>query len=662
MRGDVSSLQVERGGMLDVANLMVTASGLKRRPVLVDGAGGDTVDWPPIVATAPYFSVDGTQKLVVCDQKFMYTLADSTGYTAVYDTYDTGTIAVSGTTVTLTTGSFSTGDVEAGDIIVLDADGSGDGPETAEIASITDATHCELTAAPTGTFSGGTDFEARKAFKAAEPYWLDWVTGVYDGSAMCVVFADGYHTPLAYNGTTFTAYDAAITAVPRCLGFFMDRLFMGGYVDGGVDYRQGVIWSKTSDLTDFPGDYLDLPYVPGYMMRMVPLGNTLMAYFSDSVWVGTRTQGFAGDTLPVAFNRIDYSGVGLLGPRAVVAGLGGHFAVLKDNVYFVSANGVEPVGDRVVEQTVRRCSTPYKTQAALDVANDSVVFGFAEDSENISKLWRFNWKSKEWSYDELNLDYVGHALYSVGALTYGTWAATPESTGTLLGTEGESTITGSGTQFLSAGVLDGAKIFVDTLEDGRYVTEYTVDGDASAEDTLTIVEELAEDLDYYSYYIVNPANSIGQLPYASYGAIGADLGAKDRLLVAQSAGLYVLSASGTADADGTTPTVRIETPDYDGDAPDKDKFWSRLSLKIQELLSVDLDWVVQYSTTRGRSWQSAGTLKIVAGEDEGFIGFRATGSHIRFRLTCGTVGAEQYVIEEMVFKVFAREVEYNPGD
>jgi len=659
---ELASTAVPTGGLLDCANLIANRSGLRRRAALYDIANGQSVEYPPLQGFLPFFKPDGTQELLAIDQKFLYKVDVGVGLSGVYWTYGTGTVSVSGTTVTGSGTSWSWSNfIRAGDVIVLDADGSGDGPESVEILTVVSTTQIELASAPTGTYGAGTDYVIRRAFAAADPYAVDWAIGVGMGSGDAgtsskAVFADSVHPTLAYDGASFGLFDAGLDFVPTCVAHHLDRLWWGRYIDAGTDWRQAIIWSEITDKTSVPGNFVSLPYVPGYVKRLVPLGNLLMAYFSDSVWAGTRTQGIAGSLLPVSFQRIDFSGVGLLGPRSVCSALGGHFAVLQDNIYFVGAEGLELIGDPVVRATVQRCQRPQRVTAAFDAVTETVAFGFPEDGSTAQKLWRFHIRSKEWSYDEIESDTVGDGVLLPSTLTYGNWAGAPYATGTVAAS-GTTTLTGSGTSWL-ANVEAGARIHIDTLDDGRYVTVYTVSSVTS--DTELELTEAASTFSGKAYYAVNPDDQVESLPYPTYGAIGIQATERRQLFLGRGGRLLAFTELAD-DYDGSTIGMRIETPDYDGGAPDDDKFWSRLSMKLAEAPSADLTFTVQFSTDRGRTWQPAGQIVITSSENEDYVNFRATGSHIRFRIS-STSSSLPYTIEELCFRVLGRDAEWRPGD
>lgn len=154
---NVSPTLIPGGGLYTAREYFVNEEGPKRRGGTVALFGGATVDYPPVRGIISFRKTDGTLQVMVLDSKFLY-LGGASSLTGQYLTESDGTIECSGTTVT-GSGTDFTADINEGDVIVFDVDGSGDGPEEAEILSIGGATSLTVDAAPTGTYASGTDYE-----------------------------------------------------------------------------------------------------------------------------------------------------------------------------------------------------------------------------------------------------------------------------------------------------------------------------------------------------------------------------------------------------------------------------------------------------------------------------------------------------------------------
>lgn len=322
------------------------------------------------------------------------------GFEEVEWLYTTGTVTVSGNVVTGVGTAWDDATIFAGDIFRI-------GTLETRIETIVSNTEIEL---EESVFTDGAyaSYSIARAFNDIIDYLCDWA--VVDSE---IVFAD-LNKPLqvykydAPEGSQHELYIQETThkinngygyedVVARCLTVFQERLFVGYTIEAtdGVR-RHRVRWSKVTNKRDFSETtaYLDLPYTQGSLKRLVPLGNTLIAYFDDAIFLGLPTN---NPKLPVAFQKIDTGGQGLIGMKAVTPFIGGHFFVGQDDIYFMSTSGPEPIGTKVVQQTVRATQKRARVYASLDIENDCVVFGFPGTEDNIERLWYFNYKTKAWS-------------------------------------------------------------------------------------------------------------------------------------------------------------------------------------------------------------------------------------------------------------------------
>ncbi len=571
------------GAVYTAKNYIVGTRGPMRRPVYRNYLGGNLFNFPPVRHAIILYKTDGTKQVVGIDRKLLYEVGQSSFTRHTWD-YDTGTaLNTAGTSVVRGTSTNWTGtnvDLQVGDIMALDPSAAKE--ELVEISGINSATTILLLNTTTTQHNSG-NYAIYRAFKAVNPYILDWT--VVDNK---LVFADGARPLFSYDGATFGAYDAANTWKPFSVTFFKDRLWCLRILSGSNDYRQRIIWSTVTDHTSFniSTRFVDLPYSSGAGERILGMGNLLVVYLDDAIYIGRQTT-IAGDTLPFSFERVDTGGIGLIAPRALCPWLDGHFFVGQDDIYFLSQSGFERIGAPVVEETIRACDAPWGIYAAADPERDRVVFGFpSQDGEQITKVWSFDYKAKAWSYDEI-------------------------ACSMLSGIESTSTI-----QW-------------DTL------------------DTAISQAGLAVDWD------------TGMGLYDSWDAIGSTTGRK--FLLGQAGRIYELAGNSSSTDPGPSAVEAIlETGDFDEGSPDQKKTHTRLSVKIDSVLSSDLSFLVSCSTDRGRTWTSCGTLSISSGDDEGYVTFLATGSTIRFRLV-STSSVPPYRIMEMVRRVKGRGVELHLG-
>ena len=109
------------------------------------------------------------------------------------------------------------GNLIAGDVVILDADGT---PEEAIISTIASDTSIVLTAAPSGTYNAGSDYQIRRRFNANYPQKLQYE--VVDG---LVIFTDYSRTPLAWNGTTLTPFFTTTPYLISSICYWKERLW-----------------------------------------------------------------------------------------------------------------------------------------------------------------------------------------------------------------------------------------------------------------------------------------------------------------------------------------------------------------------------------------------------------------------------------------------------
>jgi hypothetical protein len=107
-----------------------------------------------------------------------------------------------------------------------------------------------------------------------------------------------------------------------------------------------------------------------------------------------------------------------------------------------------------------------------------------------------------------------------------------------------------------------------------------------------------------------------------------------------------------SDVDGNIPIV-LTSKDHDLDKPEMQKYWNRLSVKLEFLndlpLGSALDFAVEVSHNRGVAWKNVGTLRVKAGMDEGHCDFRLISPHMRFRLTSSAATQSYWITEYSLY-------------
>jgi hypothetical protein len=405
---NVPPTQVPPGAFTYVANYMAGLGGLVRR-VGISQASAGTVAWPPVQDIVTIWGTQGTLKVLVIDQKFIYTMGATT-MTARYSTYTSkcGVGLSASSTLTFNGGALSlpAKDLRAGDTlyaysgaVVLLAE--------REIKTLT-SNLVTLTGGALSVNLAGKTFDIRRAFAAKSPLFVD--SAIIPGGK--IVFSDGVRRLYAYDATadSYGLYSAGTSCnfIADCVTTHKDRIYVGAISTPGpfaptTVNKQRMLWSQALDKTNFgPGQsqYLDLPYLPGKLKRILTLGQLLVAYFDDALYVGQPTN-YSGNTLPYAFLRLDTGGVGLAGMKAVVPWMNGHFFVGDDDIYYLGSSlQLERIGTAIARDYVRYQANRAGAYAVADPLHSRILFGIPDVTGTFSRILAFDYISKAWSVDE----------------------------------------------------------------------------------------------------------------------------------------------------------------------------------------------------------------------------------------------------------------------
>ena len=331
--------------------------------------------------------------------------------------YDTGTITVDGVDVTGIGTDFLAADIYADDILRCN-------DKEARILEIPGATSITLDPSSDIDNVAGATYSIQRAFNTDPTHLCDWVVTpdkeliFTDLNAPLVVYkydqAAGEQLEMYIQSDDYKIMSSTEPEdfVANCITLFQDRLFVGYTIEptDGIR-RQRIRWSKVTNLRDFSEStaYLDLPYTQGAIQRLVPMGNILVVYFSDAIFFGIPTN---NPDLPVAFQKVETGNMGLVGQKAVISFINGHFYVSQDDIFYLSSSGPERIGSPVIKRTIKESNFRERIYVAPDIENERIVFGFTKDSEQMEELWSFNYKSKGWSYENISSYMIANPLLS----------------------------------------------------------------------------------------------------------------------------------------------------------------------------------------------------------------------------------------------------------
>jgi hypothetical protein len=425
---DQPSQTLPKEACVDAVNYIIDKYGPRRRPGW-EMYGRDRIRYRLIDMFTFWTSETGDESqitLVITDGP-LYRVA-ITGVEEIPWDYDTGTVTVTGDAVEGFGTAFTDEGILPGDILEI-------GEEIARVLEVADNTHITLREATITDTGAAVGYRILRSFNESAVHMPDFV--VYNNE---VVFTDFNRPLFCFNptnapGSQLEYYinidDYKIDSgsgpedfVASCIAMFQDRLYVG-YTLEPTDglRRQRIRWSTATNPRDFSDAtaWMDLPYTQGAIRRLVPLSNTLIAYFDDAVFVGTPT---TNPYLPVYFQKVEMGGVGLVGMKAITSFLDSHFFVGQDDVYQMSSTGPQKLESPVVDATLRDCEVRERIYVVVDPENDRVMFGFPKLSYFMEVIWSMSYITGGWSREELQTYMIASPLINLSLgwddLT-GTW-------------------------------------------------------------------------------------------------------------------------------------------------------------------------------------------------------------------------------------------------
>lgn len=246
-------------------------------------------------------------------------------------------------------------------------------------------------------------FQVFKPFLAGNDYFVDFV------QARNVLYLVDGRTPLVFKFRgqylephiiTNTLGERTILGA-RTIAYFADRLYFGDVLEGlggaAVSYlRQRIRWTDVLDLSKGQAqNYQDLTRTSGRVLKILGMGNLLMAYLSDGVFYGRQTNLVA---LPYVFAPLETGGVTVVGMKAACSFFDGQAFVGPDNVYLVTPSAtLQPLGDTISELLLDDMEYPEYTVIRSDPARTRLYLGCAKGTRAITQLYFFNYRTKAWS-------------------------------------------------------------------------------------------------------------------------------------------------------------------------------------------------------------------------------------------------------------------------
>ena len=335
----------------------------------------------PINLITNFFIRGGNERLIIGTPKDLYSYTEGThSLKYINSTYTTGTVAVSGTTVT-GTGTNWDPEVDVGDEIAF-----GTTTENDPLASWflingrTGDTSLTLATSP-GTIGATTTYTVRRRFSGdVTDLWS------FDTFVNAAVSGDdewwatnGVDFPIKWNGTAVAATEMRVLGFTcKALRVYSNMMIFGNLVQGGVFLPTDIINSdigEPSDITTGLSEQFKVHGGAEEIVRMEPLGDTLIIYSTSKADAKITVMQFVGAPLIFTFRQA-ITGVGIMGPRAL-ANFGDHHEFIgRDSQYIFDGATAREVGQQVWRETIRQ----------QDPARAPLCYTFFDD-ENGDLVW-----------------------------------------------------------------------------------------------------------------------------------------------------------------------------------------------------------------------------------------------------------------------------------
>jgi hypothetical protein len=400
---DTPPNMIGKGAFSYLNNYFVNEKGLKKRPgISYSNYGVSIALAPPINFLTTLGTQAGDELTLLADSKYLYKVTTA-GLVPIYDEYTTGTVTAltDGGTYTGVTGN-ATAWGGGGDYDLMPGDemliyNGATLVLSSTIQTVTDATHIRLTA--TGTTPVGPvsyTYIIRRLFVNPNNEYLDYCEAYVEGVNYILITDNNRYVRMT-DGSTFTRFAPNYDFVCKFVAYFGDRVWLGHLIMDGSYWKDRYTWSRALNKQIFDAEALeDKPETVGTLVKLLPLGKKLVAYYEDAIFIGTPSN---RSDLPYIFKRVESGGVGIAGIHCVTSTPLGHFFVGQSNVYVLTEDEqLYPLESGVMETYIPTCHYPAHTSVLCDAYNDQIVIGLPSDSSlDISRWFTYNWRLKAWS-------------------------------------------------------------------------------------------------------------------------------------------------------------------------------------------------------------------------------------------------------------------------
>ena len=228
-------------------------------------------------------------------------------------------------------------------------------------------------------------------------YFTKWKDQLY------IANSDEVIQVISYSAGYSRADITGLTYQPQFIVHHRDRLWAAGG-DMPVGYLECTAYESDSSWAAGNGEAFNVGYKDGDpITQLYPLGNNLIIYKNDSIWV------MRGDNLFNWFQEREEPSVGCVAPLSVVDVGFGHIFLSKDNIYFFDGKNIAPIGNKIkpwldaIPTSLRKkaSATYFNSYYRLSYASSA---GGLNDEELILDLKNFKQgKISWWLNDSRNI-------------------------------------------------------------------------------------------------------------------------------------------------------------------------------------------------------------------------------------------------------------------
>lgn len=263
---------------------------------------------------------------------------------------------------------------------------------------------------------------------------ITWASGDYTAPVVehwdCCAFKDlfiatnGRDVPQKWDGAA--AACVALGGSPplgRTVAAFLNYVVFGGtWLDGNL-----VQWSDNGAAEIHSGGdagSLHLYQGPGYLRKLLPIGEALMGYRSSSI----HTLFYVGPPFILGQRQLT-NAHGLIAPRAVIDIGGRHVYWGTDNVYVTDGAQFTPIGSGVIDDMMADLDPGFvpEIHCGLDLVSHEVYLFYPDPTSAGLTLnaWVWNWETGAWRKESISAQAAGNyhkSSAATWATATGTWA------------------------------------------------------------------------------------------------------------------------------------------------------------------------------------------------------------------------------------------------